>query len=569
MKMKKKMAVAAAALVLSLTAVMFTAQAAYTDVSGSYAETAINALVDKGALSGEGTFNGQQQATRGFVAEMLVKSLGLDVSNPPATPSFTDVPVSHPEFAYIEAAKAAGIVSGDSQGGTFRPDATINRAEVAKMVIKTNKFEEDASGSTFSDVPGNQWYHGYVESAYKHGVITGYKNANGDSTGKFGPADNVIRQDVTLMVYRGSNPEAAVIPVVDNPEKVIPEGNDAFNSDATYTGPFPAPAGMVLTGTYGKDTFKAPTGPGPFKFNIQTGWAKPVACLDSTRKVIGSKGGQYDAGYYAGYDVGVADRTAIPQIDYDDTPTGSSDQYYGEGFKVGYERGYHDQSSYWGEVFCPGHDVDTSTYNSDGWSRYSGSDLFEKLPYLKAVFGPANPYGGITNSSQSILGNDSKSMVFDEINNPFSDVSYNKNLGSVNISRIDMSDSELDASEKAQTNTQLAQAFYDIVKSDLANKIKNGCTPTDPLIEDATYGSNTFTQLSYIISCPAYSSASESRWNFVAYAFKRSDDGKRMLTLYFNDPESVKAKGQSKVDDTKLPSVDFMKQFLKGVQYNN
>jgi hypothetical protein len=59
----------------------------------------------------------------------------LQVSPPPATASFTDVPTTHLFFQYVEALAAAGITSGCG-GGNFCPDAAVTRGQMAVFLAK-------------------------------------------------------------------------------------------------------------------------------------------------------------------------------------------------------------------------------------------------------------------------------------------------------------------------------------------------------------------------------------------------------------------------------------------------
>jgi hypothetical protein len=59
----------------------------------------------------------------------------LTVSPAPSSPSFNDVPVSHPYFQFIEALKSAGITGGCG-GGNYCPDAPVTRAQIAAMLAK-------------------------------------------------------------------------------------------------------------------------------------------------------------------------------------------------------------------------------------------------------------------------------------------------------------------------------------------------------------------------------------------------------------------------------------------------
>lgn len=59
----------------------------------------------------------------------------LTVSEPPGTPSFGDVPVSHPFFPYIEALARSGI-SGGCGGENYCPDASLTRGQMAVFLAK-------------------------------------------------------------------------------------------------------------------------------------------------------------------------------------------------------------------------------------------------------------------------------------------------------------------------------------------------------------------------------------------------------------------------------------------------
>jgi len=55
---------------------------------------------------------------------------------------------------------------------------------------------ESGAGAAFSDVAQGAWYHDAVAWAAGSGIVTGY----GD--GRFGPGDNITRQDLTVLLTR-------------------------------------------------------------------------------------------------------------------------------------------------------------------------------------------------------------------------------------------------------------------------------------------------------------------------------------------------------------------------------
>lgn len=86
----------------------------------------------------------------------------------------------------------AGIVDGYPDG-TFRPDAPITRAEMAKIISLFAKL--DKSESRFSDIAGH-WAEAYIKLAAGNGWIEGYPD------GTFGPQRNITRAETATMINR-------------------------------------------------------------------------------------------------------------------------------------------------------------------------------------------------------------------------------------------------------------------------------------------------------------------------------------------------------------------------------
>ena len=101
---------------------------------------------------------------------------------------------------YAQAATALEqleILSGYPDG-TFGPEKSITRAEMAAVVCRLIDKEDDAEsakGDTkFDDVTAEHWASGYVNVASKEGII------NGDGNGKFRPEDSVKYEEAIKMV---------------------------------------------------------------------------------------------------------------------------------------------------------------------------------------------------------------------------------------------------------------------------------------------------------------------------------------------------------------------------------
>lgn len=100
--------------------------------------------------------------------------------------AFSDVPPTHANAEAIGYVKAQGIVQGYADG-TFRPDATINRAEFVKILVEA---VADVDGPTckiapFPDVDQTQWYATYAHKARCLGLVQGYPD------GTFHPTDSI------------------------------------------------------------------------------------------------------------------------------------------------------------------------------------------------------------------------------------------------------------------------------------------------------------------------------------------------------------------------------------------
>ncbi|MBE7032784.1 MAG: S-layer homology domain-containing protein [Ruminococcaceae bacterium] len=112
-------------------------------------------------------------------------------------------------FAYTDVAEgtkvaeAVGILSnlGIFEGfedGTFKPNDTVTRAQMAAIICRTLGYEDQAKasmGSTiFNDVPASHWASGYVNVAQSLQIVNGYGNGN------FGPEDQVTYEQAIKMI---------------------------------------------------------------------------------------------------------------------------------------------------------------------------------------------------------------------------------------------------------------------------------------------------------------------------------------------------------------------------------
>ena len=109
--------------------------------------------------------------------------------------TFQDV-ARHPNRAAIEELASYEIINGMGDG-KFEPDATMNRAQFAKIVVCSLGLTAEYRG-TFLDVPEEAWYAGYVDTAAAYGIVNGIGNGN------FDPEGLITRQAAAAMVVRAA-----------------------------------------------------------------------------------------------------------------------------------------------------------------------------------------------------------------------------------------------------------------------------------------------------------------------------------------------------------------------------
>jgi hypothetical protein len=115
----------------------------FTDVPPTYwAYAFIDQFYKRGVTTGcgVGEYCPDRNVTRAEMAAFIERALGNPSPTPPATPSFADVPPTHPQFAYIEALYKARITTGcgsDANGKLlYCPDRNVTRAEMAVFITR-------------------------------------------------------------------------------------------------------------------------------------------------------------------------------------------------------------------------------------------------------------------------------------------------------------------------------------------------------------------------------------------------------------------------------------------------
>ncbi len=117
----------------------------------------------------------------------------------PAAPKITefkDVLRTHDSFVAIDYLREKSIIGGYSDGN-FKPDRSINRAEVLKIILKGSKIDTLKSFKevTFPDVDKSAWFAPFAMKAKLSGIVKG-----DEKTGKFAPARQVNKAEFLKML---------------------------------------------------------------------------------------------------------------------------------------------------------------------------------------------------------------------------------------------------------------------------------------------------------------------------------------------------------------------------------
>ncbi len=148
---------------------------AYNDVNtGAWYGQALTVLSSRGIIRGyvDGSFRPEAPVTRGEFAAIASRFDNLSTG----TKRFTDVSADHWAYADISSAAEKGWVSG-YPGGDFRPEQSITRAEVAKIVNSVLGRSADKTAverfgwlRRFPDLPVSHWsYYEIMEATNGHG----------------------------------------------------------------------------------------------------------------------------------------------------------------------------------------------------------------------------------------------------------------------------------------------------------------------------------------------------------------------------------------------------------------
>jgi len=205
--------------VLITLALAPSALAVFEDVSTTHDnKTAIDYLHKEEIIGGypDGTFRPNNTINRAEMMKLLVEGLGMTPDGNTYRNCFTDV--GSEWFApYVCYAKNQGWVDGYPDG-YFRPAQSVLNVEAMKMILNARGVALDATYTPliFATVPPNVWYRPYLVTAEKLKLTEG-----------FTPGDNYKRGEVAEVIFRTLVIDKMEVSSYSNQAK-----NDLFNEEA-------------------------------------------------------------------------------------------------------------------------------------------------------------------------------------------------------------------------------------------------------------------------------------------------------------------------------------------------
>ncbi|CAM3669397.1 S-layer homology domain-containing protein [Saccharibacillus brassicae] len=141
-----------------------------------------------------GSFKPEQDITRAELAAIVGRITGVTTG----TAAFSDVKNGSWASTVAGPAAASGIMTGYSDG-TFKPNASITRAELAAALAKLlpqSGLNTSASATGFRDLAAGHWVTEAAAQLQAAGVITGYAD------GSFKPEQAITRAEAVTMINR-------------------------------------------------------------------------------------------------------------------------------------------------------------------------------------------------------------------------------------------------------------------------------------------------------------------------------------------------------------------------------
>lgn len=180
------------------------AKHSYKDIPKNYRfDDDLHELAKYGILEKEARFRPNEPATRGEVADLIVRSLTDGKTFAPQPPGFWDVPETNRYSGAIQYAVDLKIINGFPDG-TFRPNEPVTRGQMAILFTRAYEFFHDPFTRPKNLRPRARLYdmsesmHAYepVQLMIRHRIANGYPN------GTFRPDEPIERGQLAYFLHQ-------------------------------------------------------------------------------------------------------------------------------------------------------------------------------------------------------------------------------------------------------------------------------------------------------------------------------------------------------------------------------
>jgi hypothetical protein len=169
----------------------------------------------------DGTFRPNQAVTRAEMSTMLYRLLSGSMQTGTAPFAFTDVSNGYWAASAIKWGQGAGILNGYPDH-SFKPNASITRAEMASILVKWLRLDTTAANHTFTDSNGH-WASAQIAAVAELGYMTGYAD------GSFRPDQALTRAEAVVIINRILE-RGPLTGVTDPTWKDVPASSWAFGA---------------------------------------------------------------------------------------------------------------------------------------------------------------------------------------------------------------------------------------------------------------------------------------------------------------------------------------------------
>ncbi|WP_239004647.1 S-layer homology domain-containing protein [Paenibacillus tepidiphilus] len=181
----------------------------FSDTAGHWGSSTIGAAVKLQIVDGyaDGSFRPNATVTRAEFAAMIARAFGL--AERTAAGGFSDTG-SNWAAGYIDALSEKGVITGYADG-SFKPAAAITRAEMVTIIGRVLNLAalQNGSAAGFTDVSGDYWAAAAIQQASAANLIQGV------SASAFAPKNNATRAEAVALIIRALQSDSSVKALID------------------------------------------------------------------------------------------------------------------------------------------------------------------------------------------------------------------------------------------------------------------------------------------------------------------------------------------------------------------